>query len=458
MKRVTFQCLVGVAIFSISLLGASRSVRAADKPAPEPAVVEEILRVLNEKGLLDEDEYSRLTARYSASEQERKSLLPKLKFYGDLRLRGEGFVYDDDTPNQYRGRYRARLGVDAEITDFAFVHFRIASSQTQRNSPPGGDSRSENINFGFQPDWGPGPIYIDRAALELKAPADWVPLSEGKASLEVGKMGNPFIWKPIRDLMLWDNDIAPEGAAIRISGDAAKGLNVYFNGGYFIDDENAASSDPHLIGTQIGASYEATDAIVVGGRSTWYGFRSVDENFLCRGVASNNCNGSAGSTIAGGNVAEGLTGSSDGGEINVGEFGIYSTITAFEDWPVTAWVDYAKNFSAESSSLYGGGSQGNAWNTGVVVGDRTKYLEIGFDYLYVEANAFPSQMVESDWIDGKTNHEAYVFWLTRRIFANTDLQGLVSFGNAIEDSLPEYQNSVSGSDRIRFQTDLSIAF
>jgi len=458
MNRVTFRCLVGVAAFLVASLGMSRAATAGDKPPPEPAVVEEILRVLNEKGLLDEEEYSRLTARYSASEQERKSLLPKLKFYGDLRLRGEGFVYDDNTPDQYRGRYRARLGVDAEVTDFAFVHFRIASSQTQKNSPPGGDSRSENITFGYQPDWGPGPIYIDRAALELKAPAAWIPLSDGKASLEVGKMGNPFIWKPIRDLLLWDSDIAPEGAAVRVSGDVAKGFNVYFNGGYFIDDENAASRDPHLIGAQAGASYKATDHVLVGGRSTWYGFGSIDANFICRGVNGNNCNGSAGSTAAGGNIADGLTGSTDSGSINVGEFGAYTTISAFDDWPVTAWVDYAKNFSAESSVVYGSGSDGDAWNTGIVVGDRTKYLEIGFDYLYVEANAFPSQLIESDWIDGKSNREAYVFWLTRRIFANTDLQGLVSFGNAIDDSLPIYQNSVSGADRIRFQTDLSIAF
>ena len=51
-----------------------------------------------------------------------------------------------------------------------------------------------------------------------------------------------------------------------------------------------------------------------------------------------------------------------------------------------------------------------------------------------------------------------MFWLTRRLFANADLQGLVSFGDSIDDSLPAYQNSVSGADRIRFQTDLSIAF
>ena len=77
MKCVTFGCAVGVVAFAISSLGMSRPAAAADKPPPEPAVVEEILRVLNEKGLLDEDEYSRLTARYAASEQGAQEPAPE---------------------------------------------------------------------------------------------------------------------------------------------------------------------------------------------------------------------------------------------------------------------------------------------------------------------------------------------------------------------------------------------
>jgi hypothetical protein len=450
-KRVTFACSVGIAAVAIGWCLASRPARAEEKPPPEPAVVEEILRVLNEKGLLDEEEYTRLSARYSASEKDRQSLLPRLKFYGDLRLRGEGFVYqgdDSEVPNQYRGRYRARLGVDAEVTDFALVHFRIASGQD--------DSRSENTTFGFKPDWGPGGLFIDRADLELIAPKNWVPVDNGRATMEVGKMGNPFLWKPIRDLMLWDNDIAPEGGAVRVSGDVADGLNVFFNGGYFIDDENTSSRDPHVMGAQLGAAYKVTSEVTVGARSSWYGIRSIDANFLCRGVNGNNCNGSSGSTAAGGNLVDGLSGQNDGGQVNVGEFGAYTTWTGLTDWPITAWVDFSNNFDAHSTP--GASDDSIAWNTGIAVGDRAKWLEIGFDYLYVQANAFPSQFVESDWIDGKTNHLAYVFWLTRRLFTNTDLQALVSVGDAIDDSLPTFSNSVPKADRIRFQTDLNIAF
>ena len=234
------------------VLAAARPAAAAD---PEPSVVQEILGVLKERGLVDEGDYQRMVARYAASEKERQSLVPKLRFYGDLRLRGEGFVYDEDpvanhSPDRLRARYRLRFGADADVTDFATVHFRLGSSQGNANGV--GDPRSYNISFGFQPDWPGGQIYIDRANLELKAPSRWIPLERGSASLDIGKVGNPFQWKAIRDLMLWDPDISPEGVTLRLAGEAAQGVNVFFNGGWLVDQENAASKDPYLLGAQLG--------------------------------------------------------------------------------------------------------------------------------------------------------------------------------------------------------------
>jgi hypothetical protein len=441
---------VGLAIL---VLVAGPTARAAEDP--EPAVVEEILGVLSERGLIDSGEHDRLVARYHEQEAAAKKGLPRLQFYGDLRLRGEGFVYDEDpvaghTPNRYRGRYRLRLGFDAGVTDYAIVHFRLASSED--------DSRSNNISFGFKPDWGPGPIWIDRASLELKAPSRILPVENGRASLEAGRMANPFVWKQTRDVMLWDNDISPEGVAVRLGTEVASGVDVFFNGGYLIDDENSTSRDPHLIGTQLGATWEASPEWSLGARTTWYGFRSIDSNFICRGATGQNCNGSSGSTQGGGNIPDGLTGSPNGGTINVGELAAYATWRGLEGWPVTVWGDVAKNFSAESSEVFGDGSQPLAYMAGLQVGDRTNVVELGFSWLWVEANAFPSQFVESDWIDGMTNHRAAVFWVTRRIFPNTDLQALVSLQDAIEDDLPEFEDSVGRSDRVRFQTDLVIGF
>jgi hypothetical protein len=425
-------------------------------------VVQEILGVLKERGLVDEADYDRMVARYNASEKERQSLVPRLRFYGDLRLRGEGFVYDEDpvanhTPDRFRARYRLRLGADADVTDFATVHFRLASSQG--NSTGIADPRSENISFGFQPVWPAGQVYIDRANLELKAPSGWLPLERSSASLDIGKIANPFAWKPIRDLMLWDPDISPEGVALRLAGEAARGINVYFNGGWMLYQENATSKDPYLLGAQLGGTFQVDETLLLGAQASWYGFRSLNANFICFGSVGTNCNGTgAYGTQSGGNIPDGVSTATNGGQMNVGEIGVYLTWSRFADWPVTVWGEVANNFTGRSSATFGNGSEALAWSLGLAVGDKTKLIEIGIAYLWVEANAFPSQFVESDWIDGKTNHKALVLWLQKRIFANTDLEGLVSFQDSINDSLPEFKTSVSQADRIRFQTNLNVSF
>lgn len=455
--KTSFSCAAALAACGL-LLATAGPAAAAD---PEPSVVQEILGVLKERGLVDEEDYQRMLARYAAGEKQRQSLIPKLRFYGDLRLRGEGFVYDEDpvaghTPDRLRARYRLRIGSDADVTDFATVHFRLASSQGNANGV--GDPRSSNISFGNQPDFAPGQIYIDRANLELKAPSSWIPLERGSASLDLGKIGNPFVWKPIRDLMLWDPDISPEGAALRVSGEAAQGLDLFFNGGWLIDQENAASKDPYLLGAQLGGSFQVSKTLLLGARTTWYGFRALNQNFICRGATGANCNGTPGPTASGGNIPDGVSTATNGGQMNVGELGAYLTWKGFENWPVTLWGDVGQNFTGRSSARLGHGSESLAWSTGLAVGDKSKLIELGLAYFWVEANAFPSQFVESDWIDGRTNHRSLVFWTLKRLFANTDLQTMVSFQNSINDALPEFRNSVSQADRIRFQTDLMVSF
>jgi hypothetical protein len=147
-KRVAFVCSVAVAVVSIGWLVTSRTAQAGEKPPPEPAVVEEILRVLNEKGMLTRTVQPPHRALHRLREGA-QSLLPKIKFYGDLRLRGEGFgttrIHRRRDAQQFRGRYRAtrrrrrghRLRAGA---------FRIASGRT---------IRGENTTFGFKPDWAP---------------------------------------------------------------------------------------------------------------------------------------------------------------------------------------------------------------------------------------------------------------------------------------------------------------
>ena len=432
---------VGVAA---GLLAPGRA-RAED---PEAPVVEEILGVLRERGLLEPAEHDRLVSRYHAQEADRKSALPLIRLSGDLRLRGDGQWFDEDDvedpSNRYRGRYRMRLAATADVNAWTTASLRIVSGT--------GENRSANTTFGRPgPDFDIDPLHLDRAFIELRAPEHWLPDGSSLA-VDGGKQPNPFLWKAARDLMLWDNDITPEGVALRARSEVARGLQLYANAGYFILDENSSRSDPHVIGTQIGTDWTGdAQPIAAGGRVSWYGFRSLDSAFLQRGI-----DGTGGVTASGGN----LPGLIDGaGDIDVGELGAYVTWKGFEGWPITLYGYLANNFSASSSSATPeAGSESLAWSLGLEVGDRRHWVQLGVAYLWMEANAFPSQLIDSDFLDGITNRRGLAFYGSRQILPNTDLKMSLLVSDAIEDALPDFADSVGGSERLRLLTDLVVAF
>jgi hypothetical protein len=440
LRRVASVCV------SCVVLAALAGARPAGAGEPDPDVVQQILEVLQQRGLLEQGQYEALSARYAASEKDRASWLPKLHFYGDARIRGEGFWYDQDPmgntqKNRTRARYRLRIGTWTDINDWVRADFRLASGT--------GDNRSTNVTLGNSPyDFAPDQIWIDRAYLDVHVPDARMPVEGGTASLDLGKVPNPFVWKAAPDIMLWDNDINPEGFALRLGGDPAQGLSLFANAGYFIDQENSTSIDPHLIAVQAGGSFAAPGHLVVGGRASWYGFRSVTPAFVSRGVSSSLSAGDA--TDGGGNIAGGLTNGND--TINVGEFGAYLTWNGVESWPVTLWGDLSSNFSARSTP--GTGPEDLAWGAGVVVGDKKRTVALGGGYWAIQADAFPSQFIDSDLFDGYTNRKGFAVWGTRTILPGTDVQITLFRSHAIDTGLPSAQNS----DRIRVQTDLVVGF
>jgi hypothetical protein len=425
-------------------LGAPQRARGED---PEAPVVEEILGVLRERGLLEPSEHDRLVARYQAQEADRRSGLPKIRLSGDLRLRGEGFWYDEDEvadrSNRYRGRYRMRIAATADVNDHMTAFVRVASGEN--------DSRSTNTSFGRPgPDFDPDPIFIDRASLEARAPEHWLPDGTTLA-LEGGKQPNPFLWKAAPDVMLWDNDIMPEGVALRGRSELATELRLFANAGYFVLDENSSNSDPHVIGAQLGAEYAPSAPLAAGLRASWYGFRSLDGDFLERGI-----DGTGGSTSAAGN----LPGLIDGaGDIDVGELGAYATWKGIEGWPITVFGYVANNFSARERALTPeAGDESLAWAAGLELGDRKEIAALGFAWMHIEANAFPSQLIDSDFLDGVTNREGFSVWGSRQILPNTLFHVSLFVSDSLEGALPDFADSVDGSERLRLQTDMVVTF
>jgi hypothetical protein len=429
---------IGAAAVAALAFGAPGIAAAGDE-----TVTEEVLRILNERGIIEEGDYARLVSKNRAYEEEHANRLPTLEFFGDFRGRYEYFSYDDDKfdndrPDRSRLRYRLRFGAGAEINDYISVKFRLATGSEQ-------DSRNQTLGGGR--DFIPDSFNVDWAYVDLR-PFRGVeaPVSGGYAVVRFGKMPNPFRWK-IGTEWIWDADISPEGVAIEFGATPGEALRLWGNVGYFIGEENSTSRDPHLLAVQGGGDLAVNELLDVGGRLSWYSFHSIDADFLARNFAE-------------GNVFDGLDGSTDGTGFDVGEMAAYLRWKGVEGWPVLVYATYARNFDAESSTLFPGvGEEDQAYSIGAEIGDKKKWLKLGLGFFHVEANAFPARLTDSDIVDSRNNREGWALYGSRAILKNTDFNFSLYFGSdSIDDDLPGLASSVANAERVRLRTDLVVKF
>jgi hypothetical protein len=419
----------------------------------EEPTLTEIVNVLRDKGLLDEDEHAKLAAK-AAKEQSKREWTDRISVWGDLRARLESFDFEQDAysraagirqHDRTRGRYRARLGVGADIVSRASVALQLASG--------GADPRSANQTLGSGNDFDKDELRIDLAYATLSPfpKAELPGVEHGLLAVDVGKVRNPFIWKELGlDNLLVDNDINPEGANLRIVGGAGPVL-LFANGGVYVIDENSIAKDPMFSAAQLGATVDVADHVTLGARSTLYHLFSLDDDFFAR--AASNPTGPGGT---GGNLVDGL--SRRNGSIQVIETSGFVNFDAFELFPVLVFASYASNLSARPSLVApGAGEENDAWAAGIFVGDKSLLVRLGFAYYYIEANAFPSMFIDSDVLDGTPNREGYQVSIERELFKNVDLALRGTSIHRIKGG-PQYANSGVGSDRLRGQADLIFKF
>ena len=423
-----------VTVFTVALLMGMAPAAAPAAEGGDQGVIEDVLGILRERGIVDDEQYAELVTRNASYEKEEESLFGRIEWFGDLRLRHESFWFDrnpdgSESPNRFRGRYRFRLGGKVPINEWISANFRIASGE-------GSAVRSTNRSLGRDDDFGADDLNIDRAFLELRPFEDRL----GDASLKLigGKVPNPFTWKKGKDFLLWDGDINPEGVGLKYRVAVNEDLSVFANAGYMIIDENSSSKDPHVFGAQIGAEGDLSRDVSLGGRVSWYNFRSLNSAFVTRGSMN-------------GNVVGGLTDSD--GQIKAGELYAYLGFSGIEDWPILLYGTYVENFSARSTATVG--KEDSAWGVGIEAGDKKRYARLGVGYWEAESNFWPSQFTDSDLFDGTTNREGWMIYGARQIARNTDLKFQLFLSDDLEDGAGFL---VDDADRIRLQTDLVVKF
>ena len=423
---------------------------AALPAAGEEPVVQDVLDILKERGLVDEGQYTALSAKNLAYEEEQRGLLGRIEWSGDLRGRFENFWYERDErgvdrDDRHRLRYRLRVQGKAEINEYIDAVFRLASGEAINFDE--GANRSTNRTLGRSRDFSMNPIFIDRAYLDLHAPDDWI--DGAKVQVLFGKVPNPFRWKIGKDLILWDGDINPEGVAGRFAYDVTEEWNVFLNTGYFIADENSTAADPHVFGIQGGVHGDLSEQWHVGARASFYSWRSLNEAYFARSQRFG--------TIEDGLVSDAPTiGAS---EFRIVEVGGYIRYDAIEGWPVLVYGHWVQNLDAVSSDLFpAAGKEDTAWGIGVETGDKKHVAAVGVGYYRIGANAWPAQFLDSDITDGFSNRGGWHVYGKRQILPNMDFSVELLWSDPVRRSLPDFETSVANSERIRLRTDVVVKF
>jgi hypothetical protein len=124
----------------------------------------------------------------------------RLTFYGDLRVRYEGF-FQDELETRQRGRYRLRFGVRTPITEGLDLNLRLASGEAADVTSTN-QTLTDFLNR--------KPINIDQVSLSF------TPRRARALTLGAGKFAYPIT----RTQMVWDDDVNWEGVYQQVAWSA----------------------------------------------------------------------------------------------------------------------------------------------------------------------------------------------------------------------------------------------
>jgi len=413
----------------------------ADGSTPEEQVtaVEEVILLLQERGVIDESDATRIVER-NRSYEKKRSWLDRITFFGDFRSRYDGIWYDEDPLGNKRSdrdrlRYRFRFGANVEVNDHFDFRFRLASDEEL-------NSRSRNQTLGRGFDFDPDFLGIEQAYVTYHPFADSpIPFGGRKLDLMFGKMPNLFHSKVGKDFLLMDNDFALEGVALTYAVDPLENLGVTFTSGFFVIFENSQSDDPYLLPMQLQLVAEATDEISFGTNLTGWLYRSLDTPFFTRAQAS-------------GNIPGGL---SDDRDVAIGDLRAWMKYEGISDWPILVYGNVANNFSAQNTTAFNAGKESLAASAGFEIGDKKKWAQLGAAYFWIQANAVPAVFTDSDLFDGTTNAKGWAIYGAKQVLANTDLAFKLFLKEPLDDGIL-HAPAVVDSDRVRIQTDVVVKF
>lgn len=344
-----------------------------------------------------------LLAPSDATAQE--SWTDSISIKGDVRLRYDTTREEGD-PDRDRGRFRARLGLTADVNENVTAIVQFAT---------GGDnpvSTNQSFDGGF-----------DRKDLGLDlAYLDWTP--NDNTHVYGGKMKNP-LHRAGGHALIWDSDLNPEGVAIK-----------YETGGFFgtagllFVEERSTADDSLLSVLQGGYSFEVADGAQLTAGIGYFSYSDTVGN------------------------APFYDGSARGNSVDLnGDLILeYQQVEVFAeldmklgDLPFQLFADFVQNSDADTAD------SGFAFGAAIgKVGDPGTW-QASWVYQDLEADAIISTFTDSDFGGGGTDNEGHVIRGKYGLADNWALAGSL-FLNEVD--------SFAGSphDYDRLQLDLEFKF
>lgn len=363
------QSILSMAV-KATLLGASIALAPAAFAADK-----ELLDILKANGAITADQYTELTMSNMMNKSSRPSdaLLKKMawagkiKIKGDLRIRNENRSTSNGVSSEGRQRYRARIGVYADVTDNVKAGVRFSSGKNETST-----STNETIDDNFNKD----DVGIDLAYINWTA-------YEG-LELIGGKFKQP--WQQVSGGMVWDGDLNPEGVAARYTTKLG-GAQVITSAGLFSLDDSGSSSDEDetIRFAQIAAKFKVAGAKTMVGLSV-YDFSEGDNNALAIGKGN------------------------DSTQYQLTE--LFGQTTVKVGLPVKLYGHYVKNNDADGVNS----SEDTAWLLGV--GTKMGNWKASYDYRDVELNSVFAAFNDSDFADGYSDSKGSRFKLGYKISKN----------------------------------------
>lgn len=436
-------------------------------PPPAPAVAvapelnERLSRVESQQQALQTQAQTQAEQQTKAVEELKKTAVADVKknidwlnrfsFFGDIRVRHEGF-YQDEVPARNRQRLRLRLGARVQVSDEIEGGIRLVSGDPNEIV-----ANNQTLTDVFTRK----PINIDNAYITLR-PSKVFGWEKPYFSITGGKFSVNF-FRPravMGSELVFDEDLTPEGAAEEFTLFEGKDVlkNVKLAAGQWAIKEFAADRDSFMIGEQLQATFAPTlktQLTVAAG--DYYFFRSdavaQERNRNSALVLTNSVKLRNGQVVRGGDlIAPSTTNPVQrfaGGFNIVNASAQFSLDTGYPKWPFTLMVDYAHNTEA----AFG---MDDAFLVGAGLGQTKEPGDWAFSALWtrVETDAVISMFTLSDYgRRGGTNVQGPIVKLDYMLLPRLTLTAKGYFVNFIDRP-----TNLTNSTVNRMQLDALFAF